>query len=104
MNGKFVWADGELIYTTQARWDIHHVHLMQELMDSGRLRDYPQNWIGGTWSEDPFHDGIVHGNVDWSEGTHPSLEEILEQIKEKVDSGEPDSFPLPPPKRKKGKD
>lgn len=61
---------------------LHHVHILQAMIDEGMISTEPKNWIAGSYSFDPFMEGRITGKIDWAQGEHPSLDEVLEMIKE----------------------
>lgn len=56
MNYRFVWADGQLELGS-AHSKIHHINLVQRMLEDGRLNEWPSNVVGGIFLEDIHHGG-----------------------------------------------
>jgi hypothetical protein len=75
MHYKFVWGDGNLEYGSGMLRTLHHVNLLEKLMDKyGPI----ENYVGGTFSEDTRHDGQFDSvSIEWpGEGDVPSPDEL----------------------------
>lgn len=81
---KFVWANGQIAVGPGWRKDVHHMHLMQDL----GLTEMPEQYIGGTYHEDPFT-GQPSLSYDWGnytlgENGVPNEQELVEQIQQRL--------------------
>ncbi len=85
MNLKFVWADGALGFANGFLKNVHHKDILQQLIDNGRIKDRPKNYIAGDFSTNDIHgpqfDTI---RIVWQSGEHPATDEVRYLIQQEL--------------------
>lgn len=79
MQGRYLWADGQLDILP-GFGKTHHVEMLRRMIQEGRISPRPTNWLGGDFSIDEFHGLPPRVTVVWDEGQHPTPEEIGQMI------------------------
>jgi hypothetical protein len=85
---KYVWADGQLeLGNGFSR--VHHFQLLEKMIADGRLPAgvMPQNYVGGDFSTDDYHDGKYDTvTIKWEGGQHPDVQELKYLIRSELDN------------------
>lgn len=80
MQGRYLWADGQLDILPGFS-KTHHRDMLRQMIQEGRLSGVPQNIIAGDFMTDDFNGPqFDHITVVWDRGEHPTPDEIRYMI------------------------